>query len=86
MIKKKLELIKCIFDLMIVFAPFILILDNGVKNFIVIFYVIYLPSLIFNIFYKTHKKKELLFKKSIPIKHNLSKSLKPTQKELTISN
>jgi hypothetical protein len=86
MIKKNLELIKCIFDLMIVFAPFIFILDNGVKNFIVIFYVIYLPSLIFNIFYKTHKKKELLFKKSIPIKHNLSKSLKPTQKELTISN
>lgn len=86
MVKRNLDTIKCILDLMIIFAPFILLFDNGVKNFIVIFYFIYLPSLIFTVFYTTYKKRELLFKKSKPISGGLNKSLKTTSKELTISN
>jgi hypothetical protein len=56
MINRNLDTIKYLLDLMIIFAPFILLFDNGVKNFIFIFYFIYLPSLIFTIFNTRYKK------------------------------
>lgn len=80
MIRKNLETIKCVLDLMIIFAPFMLLLDNGVENFLIIFYLIYLPSLIFSVIELKYKKNDLLFKRSVPIKNGQHKNLKSKQK------
>jgi hypothetical protein len=84
MINKNFETIKCVLDLLIIFAPFILLFDDGIRNFLILFYLIYLPSLIFSVLELRYKKKDLLFKRSIPIKTKNNKKSKT--KELTISN
>jgi hypothetical protein len=80
MIKRNFETIKCVLDLMIIFAPFILLFDNGLKMFLLIFYLIYLPSLIFSVIELKYRKKDILFKRSIPIKGHFNKNLNPKQK------
>ncbi len=80
MIKKNLETIKCVLDLMIIFAPFMLLFDNGVENFLIIFYLVYLPSLVFSILELKYKKNDFLFKRSVPIKEHSHKNLKPKEK------
>jgi hypothetical protein len=52
MIKKNIESITCLFDLLIIFSPFILLFDGGYEKFVYLFYLIYLPSLVFSIYKK----------------------------------
>jgi hypothetical protein len=88
MIKQNIYTIKCILDLMIIFCPFILLLDGGAEKFVFLFYIVYLPSLIFNVIEIRYKKNELLFKKSVPIRNQRGHGLKKTKsekKELFIS-
>jgi hypothetical protein len=52
MIKKNIESITCLFDLLIIFSPFILLFDGGYEKFVYLFYLIYLPSLAFSVYKK----------------------------------
>jgi Ca2+/Na+ antiporter len=52
MIKKNIESITCLFDLLIIFSPFILLFDGGYEKFVYLFYLIYLPSLVFSVYKK----------------------------------
>jgi hypothetical protein len=52
MIKKNIESITCLFDLLIIFSPFILLFDSGYEKFVYLFYLIYLPSLVFSVYKK----------------------------------
>ena len=52
MIKKNIESITCLFDLLIIFSPFILLFEGGYEKFVYLFYLIYLPSLIFSVYKK----------------------------------
>jgi hypothetical protein len=86
MIRKNFDTIKCILDLMIIFSPFVLLLDHGVEKFIGLFYLVYLPSLIISVMEIRYQKNESLFKKSIPIKSHITHpNKKTTKKELFIS-
>jgi len=65
-----IKIIYCLnllFDLLIILTPFLLLFNNGGEKFVIIFYVIYLPSLIFNQLKKKHKKNIQLIKQK-PIK------------------
>lgn len=75
--------LKWIFDLLIIFSPFLLLL-GGTNKFLVIFYLIYLPSLILSVIELNNKKKEknlLLEKNTTQIK----KLKKEKNKNLVIS-
>ena len=49
MIKKNIESITCLFDLLIIFSPFILLFEGGYEKFVYLFYLIYL---IFSVYKK----------------------------------
>ena len=53
-----------LFDLLLIFAPLLLFMDNGNELFIYVFYLIYLPDLILQFI-----KKKFESKKSITPKH-----------------
>ncbi len=65
---------------MFIFAPFILLLNDGVKYFTIIFYFIYLPSLIFSVLEVRYEKKYILPKKTTPIGTKPHKRLKENRK------
>jgi hypothetical protein len=88
MVKRNIDIIKYVFDLLIIFSPFIMLFDGGLNKFLVIFYLIYLPSLIVTILEMRYKKDTQLFKKSVPMKsnvHQVHKKTKSSKKELIIS-
>jgi hypothetical protein len=59
-INKRIDIIGCCFDILIIFAPFSLLMDNGLNIFMLVFYIIYLPNLIFNIYKYIYNKKNKL--------------------------
>ena len=42
---KTINILKFIIDLMMIFSPFLLLLGNGMTAILIIFYLVYLPSL-----------------------------------------
>jgi hypothetical protein len=75
--------LKWIFDLLIIFSPFLLLL-GGTNKFLVIFYLIYLPSLILSVIEFNNKKKE----KNLLVEKNttqIKKLKKQKNKNLVIS-
>lgn len=88
MIRRNIDIIKYAFDLLIIFSPFIMLANGGINKFLIIFYLIYLPSLIVTILEMKYKKDGDLFKKSTPMKsnvHNIHKKTKVKKKDLIIS-
>lgn len=75
--------LKWIFDLLIIFSPFLL-LFGGTNKFLIIFYLIYLPSLILSVIELNNKKKE----KNLLVEKNttyIKKLKKEKNKNLVIS-
>lgn len=57
---KQIDVISCLFDIVIIFSPFLLLLGAGVEIFTGSFYFIYLPYLLFNVYKNGLKKKNRL--------------------------
>lgn len=57
---KQIDVISCLFDIVIIFAPFMLLFGGGAELFMGSFYFIYLPYLLFNVYKNTLKKKNRL--------------------------
>lgn len=56
-VNNRIEITSFIFDILIMLSPTTLFMDNPLDSFTVIFYLIYLPNLIFNIYKCRYKKK-----------------------------
>jgi amino acid transporter len=55
---KQIEVISCLMDIVIIFSPFLLLVNSGVQLFLWSFYFIYLPYLVFNVYkYNNNKRK-----------------------------
>jgi hypothetical protein len=63
---KRFYIVKDIFDFVIIFTPILFLFDNGVKNFLILFYLVYLPSLILSVIELRCPNK---FKKPIIVKN-----------------
>lgn len=48
------------FDFFMVFAPFLLLVPNGINLFALIFYVIYLPFILYKLYQYISKPKEII--------------------------
>lgn len=46
MIRKRLDILLLLFDVLVIISPFLLLFDGGIQNFVYIFYLVYFPSLI----------------------------------------
>lgn len=65
MIRQKLHKLKSFFDLLIIFSPLALLLDNGVNKFFILFYMIYVPFLVIDHIRKQDKKNHVTVKKNV---------------------
>ena len=58
MSSKQIEVVSCVMDIIIIFSPFLLLLNKGIELFIWSFYLIYLPYLLFNVYKYNENKKQ----------------------------
>lgn len=55
----KIDIISFVFDMLIILSPFTLFFTNPLTVFTTLFYIIYLPNLIFNIYKYRCKKRNI---------------------------
>lgn len=63
----------CVFDIVVMLSPALLMLDNGVVKFLILFYGIYLPYLMFSCYkrYRTRNEKKGMEKKHHERRHQI---------------